>query len=118
MRKYLVVLLTAAFIGETVPLILLYIGDALPRVSKYFGGSDFSTLKTMTGFDYVAFTLWPSYIFLMLLNGPDRSRDGEILAISILLNALLYSVIGLAGFAISFLVLRKRREKAGASGEA
>jgi hypothetical protein len=118
MRKCLSVLLTSAFIGGIVPPILLYIGGVLPRLSKYFGSSDFLTLTYLARFDYVMVTLWPSSIFLMLLDGPDRSRDGEILTISILLNALLYSVIGLTGFAIWFLVRRRTRKNAGASGDA
>jgi len=90
MKKCLIVMLASAFIGEMVPLIIMYIGNP------------FHTLKSMATYDYVVTTLWPSSLFLMLLDGPDRSRDGEILATSIFLNAVLYALIGLVVWFIAW----------------
>jgi hypothetical protein len=97
-----------AFIGQTVPLILMCLGDFVPTIVHKFGGNDLVAMNGAVDFVYVQLTLWPSSIFLMLLDGPDRSRDGEVLAISILLNALLYSVIGFILWCVIPLFAKKK----------
>ena len=89
MSKFPIIILASAFIGETVPLLLLYLVDVLPRVLRAFGSNDLTTLNYTVTLDYIKLTLWPSSIFLALTSGPDRSRDGEMLAISIIFNASL-----------------------------
>jgi hypothetical protein len=103
MKKCLIVLLASAFTGETVPLIFMY-------VSNYI-----STLKSMVIFNYVEISLWPSSIFLMLTGAPDPrtgapnpSADAQMLVFSIMLNVVLYSVIGLAIWFLWFLFQRRR----------
>jgi len=94
-----VFILIWAFIGETIPLLFLYF-------ERYF--------QTTSSFLRVELVLWPLSILLMA-TGPDPRTgapkpaiDDGILACSILLNMLLYVVIGLILWSFRFLFLKCR----------
>jgi hypothetical protein len=56
-------------------------------------------------FEWAKLIIWPFSIMLLMTGGGDQVADDQTRAMSILLNGLLYSVIGLA---VSFLFLRRR----------
>jgi len=86
------VIFISAFIGQTVPLMLMF-------MEMYFEGSSSYYIMNLV--------LWPSSFLLMALHDNGDPGDDQLRAIAILLNALLYAVIGSA---IWFLFLKNKRQ--------
>jgi len=87
-------LLIAALLGETVPLIFMYL-------YRYV-----NTLEGMNVFGTIQMLLCPSSILGMALGGGDQPADEQNRGVAILLNAALYTLVGL----FWFLFLRRRPE--------
>jgi hypothetical protein len=81
-----------ALVGETIPLLFRF-------TCRYVDAPLFEWTKLV---------IWPFSIMLLMTGGGDQVADDQTRAMSILLNGLLYSVIGLA---VSFLFLRRRSAK-------
>jgi len=77
-------LLISFLIGETVPLLLMF---AYRYVETPWLGEIFYRLSL---------TLWPLSILLLATGGGDNAADDQMRATSILLNGVLYAIIGLA----------------------
>lgn len=81
------------FVGETVPILLLLTYKYLPPSTET---------------DFLKLVLWPFSLSLLLTNGNAGAPEADqVRAIAILLNALLYAVIGTF---VWFLFFRKRRK--------
>jgi hypothetical protein len=108
MKSFFITLIIAAGIGENLAL-------GLPFLQPLFmtSGDQMANLKAMVFFDNAMVTFWPSSLLLMLTDRPGpcqpRPEDAEIWITSILLNGLLYAVIGIVGWFL-FRILKRWRE--------
>jgi hypothetical protein len=80
-------------IGETVPLLFLL-------VYRYA-----RTLSSSEVLGHFEFVLWPSSFLLAVTGGGDEGADYQVMGTAILLNAILYALLGTL---VWFLFLRKR----------